>query len=187
MRDGGCFAQVEAEFLREVVQRLAIGLADGGGHLVRDVVGFRVHLLVEDGLEDRVANLLEVLVWAVSRSRTLMMWKPYWVLTRSEIAPLGRLKAACWNSGTVWPSTIQPRSPPLGLVASSSEYFLARSSKLAPLLGLLQHVFGLLANFGDFGVGLADGLEENVLDMNAVFDFVLVDVAGCNRRAERRR
>ena len=59
-------------------------------------------------------------------------------------------------------------------MASSSEYFLARSSKLAPFLACLQDVFGLLPDFGDFGVGLSDGLEENVLDVDAVFDLVLM-------------
>ena len=59
---------------------------------------------------------------------------------------------------------------------SSSEYFLARSSKLAPRFGLFQDVFGLLANFGDFGVGFADGLEQNVLDVNAIIDLVFVNM-----------
>ena len=33
------------------------------------------------------------LVWAGSFSSTLMMWKPYCVLTRSETWPFSRLKA----------------------------------------------------------------------------------------------
>jgi len=65
-------------------------------------------------------------------------------------------KAVFSNSGTVWPCVSQPRSPPLSLVPGSSEYFLARSSNLAPFC-LLEDVFGFLANFLDLGVGLADG------------------------------
>ena len=33
---------------------------------------------------------------------------------------------------------------------------------------MLEHVLGLQANFGDFGVGLADGLEENMLGVDAI-------------------
>ena len=54
--------------------------------------------------------------------------------------------------------------------------FLGEILEIGAVLGLLQDVLGLLADFGGFGVGLADGLEENVLDVSAVFDFVFVDV-----------
>ena len=64
----------------------------------------------------------------------------------------------------------------MGLVASSSEYFLAKILEICALFGLLLDVFRLLADFGDFGVGLADRFKEDVLDVDAIFNFVLVDV-----------
>ena len=54
--------------------------------------------------------------------------------------------------------------------------FLGEILEICALLGLLQDVFRFLANFSDFGVRLADGLEEDVLRVDAILDFVLVDV-----------
>ena len=51
--------------------------------------------------------------------------------------------------------------------------FLREIFKIRAVLRLLQNVLGLLVNFGDFRVRLADGLEENVLGVDAILDFVL--------------
>ena len=42
--------------------------------------------------------------------------------------------------------------------------------------GLFQDVFGLLPDLGDFSVGLADGLEQNMFYMDSVGDHVVFDV-----------
>src|SRR5271170_7333789 len=52
-------ADIEMEFLGEIVERLAIGLANGGGHLVGDVVGFGADLLIENRLENGVVDFFE--------------------------------------------------------------------------------------------------------------------------------
>ncbi len=106
-----------------------------------------------------------------------MMWKPYSVFTNSgRSSPWEGVNAACWNAGTVWPSTIQPRSPPFGFRGVVLGVFLCEVLEIGAGFSFLQDVFGLLPDFGDFGVGLADGLEQNVFDVDAVFDFVFVDV-----------
>ena len=65
--------------------------------------------------------------------------------------------------------------------------FLGQILKIGAVLGLLQDVLGLLADFGDFGIGFADGFEKNVLDVGAILDFVFVDMRSCSRRAVYRR
>src|SRR5262249_79992 len=47
----------------------------------------------------------------------------------------------------------------------------------AGLLRLLQYVLSLLFDFGDFGVGLADGHQQNVLYLDTVGHLVLLNVA----------
>src|ERR1700736_5959562 len=45
------------------------------------------------------------------------------------------------------------------------------------LLGLLQDVFSLLADFRHFGVSLVIGQKQDVLDMNTVRNLVLLNIA----------
>ena len=53
---------------------------------------------------------------------------------------------------------------------------LGQIFEFAGFPGLLEDVFGLLADFLDFRVGLADRLEEDVLDVDAVRHLILLDV-----------
>ena len=41
--------------------------------------------------------------------------------------------------------------------------------EIRAVLRLLQNVFGLLMDFGNFGIRFADGFEENMLDVSAIF------------------
>ena len=69
-------------------------------------------------------------VWAGVVS-TVMMCQPNWVLTGWEISPSFRAKAALSNSGTNWPLTSAPRSPPLSLVVVSIEFSRASWAKFS--------------------------------------------------------
>src|SRR6266481_4968772 len=52
----GGVAKLELEFFRYIIERLAIGLANGGCHLVGDVVRVLADLFIQDYRDNRVAN-----------------------------------------------------------------------------------------------------------------------------------
>ena len=54
--------------------------------------------------------------------------------------------------------------------------FLGQIFEVCALLGLLLDIFRFLADFGDFRVGLTDGFKKDVLHVDAIFNFVLINV-----------
>src|ERR1700691_3766042 len=52
---------VEMKLLRQLVKRLAVRLPDRSGHLFGNVAGLGADLLVQNRLQDGVANLLKAL------------------------------------------------------------------------------------------------------------------------------
>ena len=130
--DRSGFAHFEMEFLGEVVERLPVRLADGGGHLVRDVVGLGADLLIEDRLKDGVANFVEGLgvgrfaVENLDDVETVLRF--HQIRNRALRQAEGRLLKFGHRLAVDDPAEVAA----LRLRASSSEYFLARSSKLAP-------------------------------------------------------
>ena len=62
---------------------------------------------------------------------TVMMCQPNCVFTGWEISPSFRAKATFSNSGTNWPLTSAPSSPPLSLVVVSVEFSRASWAKFS--------------------------------------------------------
>src|ERR1700745_3874723 len=58
---GGSVAKLELEFFCYIIERLAIGLWNGGCHLVGDVVGVLADFFIQDDRDNRVANFFEAL------------------------------------------------------------------------------------------------------------------------------
>ena len=186
--DGRSFADLEIEFLGEIVEGLAIRLADGGSHLIRDVVGVLTDFFIENDGDDRVANLFEG--FGVGRLAVEHFDDVEAVLRLDEVGDraLGQAEGGLLKFGDGLAFDDPAEIAALGLGGIVLGIFLGEILEIGAVLGLLQDVLGLLANFGDFGVGLADGLEENVLDVDAIFDFVLINVGvviGAQRRRRR--
>ena len=88
-----------------------------------------------------------------------------------------RLKAAFSNSGHRLTLNDPSQIATLGLGARVLGILFRQVLEVRALfLGLGQNVFGLLLDFGNFGVGLAHGHEKNVLGMDAVGHLVLLNV-----------
>ncbi len=117
-----------------------------------------------------------VRVRACSCSMTLITWKPYSVFTKSDTEPLGSVNATFSNSGNglLFDDPAEIAALDLGRIVFG--VFFREIFKVCAALGLFLDAFGLLLDFGDFGVGLAHSAEQNVFDVDAILDFVFVDV-----------
>ena len=75
--------------------------------------------------------------------------------------PFGSVKAALLKFGDGLAFHDPAQIAALGLGAVVLGIFFGQILEIGSGFGFFQDVFGFLANFGDFSIGLADGLEQN--------------------------
>ena len=73
-------------------------------------------------------------------------------------------------------SSDDPAQVPALILARVFGVLLGQVGEIRAMLGLIEDILGLFLDLGNLGIGLADGLEENVGDMRTVLHLVLVDV-----------
>ena len=79
-----------------------------------------------------------------------------------------------FRDGLAFDNPVQIATLGLGRVVFG--IFFGEVFKIRAVFCLLEDILSLLANFGDFRVRLSDGFEENMFHVNAILDFVLVNV-----------
>src|SRR5271170_3102580 len=164
------------EFFSEIVERLPVGLANRGSHLIRDVAGLGVHFVIEHRLQDGVADFLKTLgvgVFAVENLDDMEAVLSFHQIGNGALgqAERGLLK---FRDGLALDNPAEISA--LGLGGVVLGILLGEVLEIRTLLSLLLDVVGLLADFCNFRIGLADGLEQNVFYVSAVFDLVLIDI-----------
>jgi len=164
-------------FLREVVERGFVRLADFRRHFVGDGSGLLVDLLQEQRGADGILDFVEGLGMGGLLVEDLDDVKT--VLGFDEVGDfaLGKAKSGLLKFGNRLPLEEPTEVPSFGLGAGVLGVFLGEVFKTRALFASLgEDIVGLFLDFGDLGVGFADGGEKNVLGVDAVGDFVLLNI-----------
>ena len=175
--EGTSFGDGEVVFLGEVVQGGLVGLTDLAGHLIGDGGGLLIDLLEKVGGTDGILHFVEGLGVGVLFVEDLDDVEA--VLSADEVGNFALVET---EGGLIeFRDGLAVNEPAevatFGLGAGILGVFLGEFLEIGALLsGLGEDVLGLLLDFGDFGVGLADGGQQNVLGVDAVGNLVLLDV-----------
>ena len=153
-----------------------IGLANGGSNLLRDIVGLGADLFIENCRLNGAADFVETLGMSLFVIQNFDDVKAVLGLHQIRDRSLGQGKRSLLKFGHGLAFNDPAQIATFGFGAIILGEFLGEIFKICAALCLLQNVFGLLADFRDFSVRLAHSLEQDVLDVHAILDFIFVDV-----------
>src|ERR1700747_640734 len=164
------------KLLGEIVQSGFVGAANErahlGGFVGSDLVGFRQHQRSLDG----VLNLFKGLGMGNLLVQDLDDVEA--ILSLHEVRDFAFFQVE--GHGLKLRNSLALNDPAevatLVLAARIFGVLLGEFGEILAAAGLLQNIFGLFAGFFPFSVGFADGHEQDVLDMNAVGHFILLNV-----------
>src|SRR5271163_2916490 len=175
-RDDRSFAELKVEFLREFVQRLTVRLAHCASHLRRDIVRLFSGFFFCDYRHNRAAYFLKTLSVGRFAIQHLDDVEPVLRLYQIRNRTFGGAESSLLEFGYRLLFDYPAEIASLGFGSVIFRILFCEVFEVRSALGFFQDFFGFLTDFGNFSVSLSDRFEKYVLDVGAVFHFVLVDV-----------
>ena len=155
---------------------MTVGLAHGAGHLSGNIVRFFGGLFIRDDWHNCAADFLKTLSVGRFAIQHFDNMEPvlrfYQIRNRTLRGAESSLLEFRHRLLFNYPAEIAA----LGFRRIIFRVLFRQVFEIRSTLGFFEDFFGLLADFGYFSIGLSDRFEKYVLDVGAVFHFVLIDV-----------
>src|SRR5271154_6319754 len=175
-RDDRRFAELKIEFLGQVVQRLTVRLAHGASHLRRDIVRLFSGFFFRDYRHNRTTYFLKTFGVGCFAIQHLDDVEPILGLYQIRNRTFGDAESSLLEFRYRLLFNYPAEIAALGFGSVIFRVLFGEVFEVRSTLGLFQDFFSFLTDFGNFSVSLSDRFEKYVLDVCAVFHFVLVDV-----------